>query len=286
MNPITRPVLRYHGGKFGTRGAVADRIAAEFPEHRIYVEPFGGAASVLLRKPRSYGEIYNDQWSGVVTVFRVLRDPEKSAQLIDLLRLTPFARDEIDNTYETHMRDLSDIEYARRLIFRSFAGFGSGAMNPKYATGFRASCKRSGTTPARDWMNYPPIIEAFVARLQGVVIENVPAADVIPRHDSPETLFYVDPPYVHSTRSQKRRRVREYEFEMTDTDHCLLAAQLRNVAGMVVLSGYPCELYDDLYRGWERLEFAAMADGASPRTEVLWFNAAAALRRRDMRGAA
>jgi DNA adenine methylase len=68
---VTRPVLRYYGGKF----RLADWIISMFPAHRFFVEPFGGAANVLMAKPRSFGEIYNDLDSEVVNVFKVLRDP-------------------------------------------------------------------------------------------------------------------------------------------------------------------------------------------------------------------
>ena len=86
----TLPEKRYHGGKW----RLAPWIIEHFPPHRVYVEPFGGAASVLLRKPRSYAEVYNDRWSDVVNVFRVLRDPVRAAALKRLIALTPFARDE------------------------------------------------------------------------------------------------------------------------------------------------------------------------------------------------
>jgi DNA adenine methylase len=279
MNEITRPVLRYHGGKFGIRGRTAALIISHFPEHRVYVEPFGGAASVLLCKPRAYGEVYNDLWSGVVRVFRVLRDSVQAAELERLLRLTPFARDEIKLTDHPFMQDLTDLEFARRLIFRSFAGFGSGAANPKYSTGFRANSNRSGTTPAQDWANYPEHIVRFCERMRGVTIENNDASTVMLAHDTPDTLHFIDPPYVHSARSQKRRREREYEHEMLDDDHRALAATVHGLAGMAILCGYHSPLYDELYADWKRIEFDSFADGAAPRKEVLWFNDAAWARR-------
>lgn len=274
---MQRPVIRYHGGKFGSGGSVARRIAGLFPPHRVYVEPFGGAASVLMQKPRSYAEIYNDRYDGVVNVFRVLRDPEASAELERRLRLTPFARAEFEQCTAADIDDLDDdVEKARRIIFRAFSGFGSAASNPTYNTGFRSSSNRSGTTPAHDWRNYPDHIAAFTRRLQGVVIENADACVVMQRHDCAEALHYVDPPYVHSTRRLKRRGyTSEYLFEMTDEDHEALAGVLSGLAGMVVLSGYQSDLYGRLFAEWQSVEFTALADGASSRTEVLWLNEAA-----------
>ena len=72
--------LRYHGGKY----RLAPWIIDFFPAHECYVEPFGGAAGVLLQKPRSYAEVYNDLDGQVVNFFRVIRDPETRQQLIDV----------------------------------------------------------------------------------------------------------------------------------------------------------------------------------------------------------
>ncbi|TJV23013.1 MAG: DNA adenine methylase, partial [Mesorhizobium sp.] len=148
MNAPTRPVLRWHGGKW----LLAPWIIEHFPAHRIYVEPFGGAASVLLRKPRAYAEVYNDLDGDVVNLFRVLQDPLGGGELMRRLELTPFARAEFELGW-----DATDdqVERARRLIIRAFMGFGSNAHSDMgrghKTTGFRANSSRSGTTPAHDW---------------------------------------------------------------------------------------------------------------------------------------
>lgn len=256
---MTRPVLRWHGGKW----LLAPWIIENLPPHRVYVEPFGGAASVLLRKPRAYAEVYNDLDCDVVNLFRVLRDAESGARLAELVRLTPFARDEQVEAY-----DPTDdaVEQARKLIVRSFMGFGSNGTHR--ATGFRANSNRSGTTPARDWFNYPEALAAVVERLRGVTIENRDACEVMAAHDTDEALHYVDPPYLPDTRDAGG----DYAHELTTDDHEKLLAFLRGLKGAVVLSGYPHSLYDAELPGWTRIERAALADGARARTEVLWIN--------------
>lgn len=264
MSTPTRPVLRYHGGKW----KLAPWIISHFPSHRVYTESFGGAASVLMRKPRSYGEVYNDLDGEIVNLFRVLRS-ERSADLIRALSLTPFSRADFLQSYES-----SDdpMEQARRTVVRSFMGFGSGAASGN-KTGFRATSNRSGTTPAHDWANFPPALAAVASRLSGVVIESKDATEVIQQHDSPETLHYVDPPYPISTRKMGNPYCgKGYRYEMTDDQHQALLGELRGVRGMVVLSGYACPLYDDILTDWHRVTKATHADGARDRVEVLWLN--------------
>lgn len=273
---INRPLLRYHGGKW----KLSPWIISHFPKHRIYTEVFGGAGSVLLRKKRSYAEVYNDRWGLVVNVFRVMRDPEMAARLKELLELTPFSRDEFNHCNEQIFEITDPVEKARRTIFRSFSGFGSAAVSPNYKTGFRANSNRSGTTPVKDWMNYPKNIDAFVERLRGVIIENKEAIEVLNQHDSEDTLHYVDPPYVHETRNTKSGFA--YEFEMTNDDHIELGKTLNQLAGMVIVSGYDSEMYNDIYSGWTVVRRDALADGAKKRTEVLWINDACAKRQRQL----
>jgi len=269
---LRRPALRWHGGKW----RLAPWIISHFPSHRVYVEPYGGAASVLLRKPRSYAEIYNDLDDDVVGLFRILRDPVTAERLIHLLHATPFARAEFDEAYEATD---DAVERARRLIIRSFMGFGSDGHRASHKTGFRSNSSRSGTTPSHDWANYPEALLTLVNRLSGVVIECRPAIDVMRQHDSPDTLHYVDPPYLPETRSGAHSGTgipsHGYNHEMTRLDHVALLLFLQSLQGAVVLSGYPSRLYQEGLPGWHRVERLAAADGAGVRTEVLWLNARA-----------
>lgn len=271
---ITRPVMRYHGGKF----RLADWVIRHFPPHTAYVEPFGGAASVLMCKPRSYAEVYNDLDGDIVNVMRVLRDDATRVRLTAQLVLTAYARAEFEQAWES-----SDdpVERARRTIVRAEMGFGSAGAT-KGSTGFRIDTRRTYGTPMHLWAAFPDKLAAFGARLAGVLIENRHALDLIRDHDTQDTLFYVDPPYMHDTRKGS-----SYRFEMPDFDHQVLLAALLDVRGMVVLSGYPHPMYDEMLQGWQRVETKArMAAGRGTgiRTEVLWISPNA--RRADLFGVA
>jgi DNA adenine methylase len=246
---------------------LAPWIITHFPAHDVYVEPYGGGGSVLMRKPRSYAEVWNDMDGDVMNLFQVLRGPDAD-RLVQLMRFTPFARDGFEEAY----RPTTDpVEKARRLLIRAFQGFGSNGHARK--TGFRANSNRSGTTPAHDWVNLPDNMVAVIGRLQGVVIENRDAKRVMTAHDGEDTLHYVDPPYVMATRSDDGD---DYAHEMTDADHSELLAFLQSLKGMVVLSGYAHPLYDMALAGWRREEREALSDCAKKRTEVLWINPLAA----------
>ena len=258
-----RPLLRYHGGKW----ILGDWIVSHFPEHRIYVEPFGGAGSVLIQKSRCYAEVYNDLDSEIVNLFTVVRD--RGLELVPLLELTPWSREDYRLSFE---RCNDPVEMARRTIVRSFMGFGSNSLCRDVRSGFRSNANRSGTIPAADWRNYPESLVAIIERLRGVVIENRDACEVMLCHDTPKTLHYCDPPYVHSTRSTTMHGNRGYLHEMDDADHRRFVECVKALEGSVIVSGYHSPLYDELFYGWERVERAALADGARERTEVLWMN--------------
>lgn len=225
-----------------------------------------------MQKPRSHGEVYNDRWDTVVNVFQVLRNKEMAEELCKTLLLTPFSRTEFNGTGEIDIESVSDpVEKARRTILRSFAGFGSASTNAKHSTGFRANSRSSGTNCAKDWLNYPTHIQSFVERLQGVVIENRDYREVIAQQDGPETLFYLDPPYVHSTRNMQRGNA-SYAHEFTQQDHIEMAKAVQQLKGMVIISGYDCALYQELFKSWHVVRRSAFADGAAARVECLWIN--------------
>jgi DNA adenine methylase len=264
----TRPVLRYHGGKF----RLGPWVVSNLPPHKRYTEAYAGAASVLMHKPRVYAEVVNDLDGEICSLFRVLRDPAQSRELKRLLVLTPFARSEFELSY---LPAQDPIEQARRTIARSFMGFGSAAASGQ-DTGFRNDASRSYTTPATDWANYPDALDFFTQRLRGVVVENMPALQLLEKFDGPDTLHYQDPTYLPETRSQKRRQGHCYRYEMTVKEHGQLAEFNHASRSMVVISGYASDLYDlELYPDWHRIERQTFADGARPRVEVLWLNVSA-----------
>ncbi len=290
LNSLQRPALRYHGGKF----RLAPKLIEIFPPHRVYTEAFGGGASVLLLKPRSYAEIYNDLDGEVVNVFRVLQNRRKAKVLEAALRLTPYARQEFLLSYK---QGRTDVERARRTIIRSFMGFGSDSISRMKAsragfntrlssvmsTGFRWNANQSGTTPAQDWRNYPSHVSQFCERLQGVTIEQRDARDILQKMDAIDTLHYVDPPYPGSSRQIGNGTTPDhrYRHEMTvDKDHEGLAELVRSLGGMVIISSYPSPLYARLYNDWRTIDwtsgqFCSANTNSQKRTERVWINEAA-----------
>ena len=267
--PVLSPALRYHGAKF----RLAPWVMQFFPDHRVYVEPFGGAAGVLLQKPRAYAEVYNDLDDDIANFFRVLRDPAQSELLIQLLQLTPYARSEFDLSYEECDEP---VERARRTAIRAGMGFGSAGAT-KGVTGFRIDTARPYGTAQHLWSRYPGQLLAVIDRLQGVLIENRAAIEVMQQHDTADTLHFVDPPYVFGTRSLRNVVHGCYRHEMTDEQHLELLGVLKNLQGMVVLSGYPSDLYQRELADWQVHTTGSRISagrGTAVKTEVLWLNAA------------
>ena len=262
MSTRPRPVLQYYGGKW----KLAPWIVRWMPPHRVYCEAFGGAASVLMTKPRSQHEVLNDLDREVVNVYAVLRDPGNSRLLAERLRLTPFARAELMDCYTPHE---DPVEQARRTITRSYLGW---PARPR--SGLRAETRRRGAITPTAWPSYPESVEQFTARLSGVVIECAPALEVMRRYDGPDTLHYLDPPYLPETRSPDSPG---YRHEMDHEAHRLLLLAALDLQGLILLSGYRSDLYREILgeAGWSCEIRRAYACGRHARTECLWRSPAA-----------
>ncbi len=247
--------LIYPGGK----AKISSWVISFFPRHKIYVEPFGGAAGVLLNKAPSPLEVYNDLNSDLVNFFRVLRDKEKAAELIRRLKLTPYAREEFYSFYP--MPEGDDIERARALVCRTDMGIGIRMAVSESRTGFAADrVKTRGK--AKTFVNHVEKMGEIAERFRAVAIEHKDALELIPRYDSPDTLWYLDPPYnCH------------YSFKYSaEVDQEAILDAFQQVRGYVVLSGYENALYADELAGWH-METRPHHNFANQETkECLWLS--------------
>lgn len=104
-----------------------------------------------------------------------------------------------------------------------------------------------------EWHSAVRNISTVARRFRSVQVESDDALRVIKRFDTPETLFYCDPPYLADTRNEGWCK-KAYTFEFSTSDHVHLANLLKRIEGRAIISTYPSPLYDELYAGWERIE--------------------------------
>jgi DNA adenine methylase len=266
---IPRPAFVYFGGKF----RLADRLIALMPPHDIYCEPFGGAASVLLRKPPALIEVHNDLSGDIYNFFTVLRSDAFGPVLMEKLRLTPYSRREFEEALASE--DPDPVERARAFYTIVLMSINHGAKNVPTDFLFPRLDQCSDT-----WKIYSGGIENLSLvreRLGRVVLENRDALMTIRDYDRPGTLFYCDPPYIMKTRKTGRK----YLHDMTDEDHVALAETLRSVKGMAMVSGYRCDLYDRLYEGWRRVDFQTINLASKRVTDSVWLSPNVTSRARD-----
>lgn len=256
----------WYGGKYSH----LDWLLPLLPEATHYCEPFGGSAAVLINRAPSPIETYNDIDGEVVNFFRVLREQKEA--LIEAIGLTPFSRAEFETAINGPLEGLSGLERARRFYIRARqvrTGLAQKASSGRWAHCLLTS--RAGMAGAVSrWLGSVEDLPLIAQRLLRVQIECAPAIEVIQRYDSEETLFYCDPPYPHDSRGDSNA----YAYEMTDEQHRELAEVLRTVKGKIVLSSYYCELMDELYGDWRRIEAPEkiVHSVKTARREVLWLN--------------
>ncbi len=256
----------WYGGKFSHLSWLLPLL----PDCHHYCEPFAGSAAVLLNREPSPVETYNDIDGEVANFFRVLRD--KPEDLVRAIGLTPFSREELAIAVSHNGDGASDVERARRFYVR--ARQARTGLAQTASLGRWANCKdtsRAGMAGAVSrWLGSVDQLPEIALRLLRVQFENRPAEEVITLYDAPKTLFYCDPPYVHSTRGDSKA----YAFEMNDSEHQSLARGLARCKGMAAVSGYRCELMDTFYKGWKRYDAPAKHCHSIKkiRQEALWMN--------------
>jgi DNA adenine methylase len=256
----------WYGGKFSHLKWLLPLL----PACHHYCEPFAGSAAVLLNRPPSPVESYNDMDGEVTNFFRVLR--EQTGELLKQIGLTPFSREEFFKAVNPGGPSISDLERARRFFVR--ARQVRTGLAQTASLGRWANCKntsRSGMSGVVSrWLGSVDTLPAIAERFLRVQIENRPAVEIIELYDDKSTLFYCDPPYPH----QARGDAKAYGFEMKDEEHQKLAVVLGRAKGKVAISGYRCDLMDSLYKGWRRVEDSAKMCHSikKSRREALWMN--------------
>lgn len=257
----------WYGGKFSHLAWLLPLL----PATHCYCEPFGGSAAVLLNREPSPIETYNDLDGEVVNFFRVLR--EQKDLLIEAIGLTPFSREEF--ALACHIEPtLSALERARRFYVRARqvrTGLAQTATLGRWAN-CKQTSRRGMSGVISRWLGGVELLPEIAERLLRVQIENRPALEVIPLYDSPQTLFYCDPPYLHETRGDANA----YGYEMTNTEHRQLAEVLNAVKGLVAFSNYDSEFFDHLYpkEHWYKhvTPPKTIHSTKDTRQEVLWTN--------------
>lgn len=258
----------WYGGKFSH----LDFLLPYLPnDARHFCDVYGGSAAVLINREPAPVETYNDLDSELVNFFATLRHPEMGVRLQREIALTPFSREELTLAC-TPEDGLGSVERARRFYVR--ARQTRTGLAQTSSTGRWAQCvltSRSGMAGAVSrWIGAIDGLPPIVDRLMRVQIDNAPALEVIERYDTPDTLFYLDPPYVHEARGDKHA----YFGEMSDLEHMELARTLHNIKGRAAISGYRSGLYDSVFSDWHRVDAPEKICHSvrQLRQESLWMN--------------
>jgi len=262
---VLRPPVKWHGGKY----YLAQRIISLFPHHRIYLEPFGGAGSVLLNKQPVEVEAYNDLDLRITRLFRVLQT--QGREFVERVRFIPYSQYEFEEA-ACYLPNASDLDKAICDFIRWRQSFGGRGKSWSYTTK-RARGGMAGDVNA--WWTSIEQLPQVIERLRRVQILYQPAVDAIRRFDDSDALIYCDPPYLHETRAIHSRDV--YGIEMTAEEHYELGQVLNKCKSRIVISGYSSPMYEDMFNSWRRIEFDIANHSAGGRKkarkqETLWLN--------------
>lgn len=216
--------ITYYGGK----QSMVNNIVPMIPKHKIYCEPFFGGGAVFFSKPLSYLEVINDTNDRLITFYEVMRDQfeELNDMICDTLHsesLHLIARDIYHNRTEASK---VQIAWAFWVVTNmSFAGSIYGGW--KWCNGSK------GSHSGRVIRNRRNDFSSLKDRLRDVQISKRDALEVIQKRDTPETFFYLDPPYPGATQAHY------YGYSMKE--YCKLLEVLSTLKGKFILSNFPSQ---------------------------------------------
>lgn len=256
--------IRYFGGK----SLMINKLIKYFPHnYKVYVEGFGGGASLLLSNKvenlnKGKIEIYNDLNLSVYYMFKCISNKNKNQKLIKMLKSTPYC-EHIWKLYKNKIKNTKGLVRAYYFIYvnrTSYNGIGGFTVNK--------SIRKGKSKSLRDYESCIENLPKVHKRMCSVIIHNRDVFDIIDKYDSKDTFFYLDPPYVQSTRKSNQK----YDVEFSDTQHKKLVKRLLKVQGKVLLSGYDNKYYDKLIKmGWNKSSFKSN-NGNSVATETIWYS--------------
>lgn len=275
---MNSPIV-YFGGKGQLKRHIIPQIA-KIP-HVTYVEVFGGGASVLFGKPPSAIEVYNDLDSALFDFFTVLATPALFERFYRRVALLPHSRQFYTHYRATWCQQMDVVERVARWFLVGRQAF-SGSFDEGWSFSIDTVAGGRGKVTSA-WLNSIDKLPATHERLQNVQVEHNDFRAILKTYDTPNTLFYLDPPYVFQTR-QKQGKDHGYNHEMTDADHADMITRLLSLQGSAIVSGYAHAIYEPLVaHGWQRVDIATTSsasnrkgDGSGKRlhsrTETLWIS--------------
>ena len=237
---IKSPICRM-GGKFFLR----DWLHGFIPRHTLYCEPFAGAAHLLFSKSPSKVEVINDIDGHLIGFFQVIKDREKRLKLVETLQYMPYGRslwNELRSQWKAGDIPQDEVVLASQWFYLNWTCFGGDQRRGGFA-----APSTTGRNPVQSFRSAVKTFEDVSERIQNVCIEHLDYADSIRRYDSPDTLHYIDPPYLDAGHY--------YGKDFTLEDHHRLSELLHTVKGMVMISHYADPVYDELYNGWNKYIF-------------------------------
>lgn len=259
------PPIRYTGSKY----KIAPWVISHFPRHKIFVDVFGGAGAITLAKEPSQIEIFNDLDSSIVNLFRVIRDPEKCEQLIELVALTPYSREEKVNAFHMleNVADLSDVEYAYYYLYCGLLSFRGFQPDRNRVNEISFDVVRTRMSAVTRFNRLPQTLKDIALRFKGIQIEHRDYT-FMSHYAKKDALLYCDPPYPGDVLFEKKRKY--YTHDDIDYENFLQWA--KSLDCMCIISGYESELYQDLLKDWLVAKKETKCRAHAARTECLWLN--------------